>query len=195
MRFTRVILPVAATAAVGVALFGGGAVDTAFTSTATGTLKASTASIGTKIASGTVTLANAIPGTTGPTSDVTITNQGSTPETISVSFGAGSNPNLDGVVDVIWDGQDIGTFASLAGGAVTFESGTTLAAKGDSGDSVTIPVALELDSTAGDSAANTADTISYTVTGTAAADGGNGGNGGVGGTGWNRVTNTQDITP
>jgi hypothetical protein len=57
---------------------------------------------------------------------------------------------------------------------------------------VTIPVALELDSTAGDSAANTADTISYTVTGTAAADGGNGG---VVGTGWNRVTNTQDITP
>jgi hypothetical protein len=173
MKLKRTVLPLAATSAVAAVLFGGTAVHTAFTSSARGSLRASTARVGTQLTNGTVSLTNAVPGDTGPTSNVTITNNGSTPETISVGFGAGSNAALDQVVDVIWDGQDAGSIASLAN--TSFPLGeSTLAAKGATGDSITIPVALMLDSTADNSVINAAsDIVSLTVTGTATSAAGN----------------------
>jgi hypothetical protein len=167
MRISRIVLGLTATGGVAAALFGGGVVNTAFTSTATGTLNASTASIGTTLTDGTISLSNAIPGVAGATQKITVTNQGSTPELISVKFGAGSNPTLDDLVNINWDEADVGTLGSLGGGSVTLNDGDTLAPDGQPGDSVTIPVYLELDSSAGDSVANSSDTVSYTITGTA----------------------------
>ncbi len=166
MNAKKTILPLIAVGGVAAALFGGGAVQTAFTSTATGSFNASTASIGTVLADGTVTLANAVPGDTGPTSSVTITNQGSTPEALAVTFGTGSNPGLDSVVDVIWDGTDVGSLASLTTASLALQ-GSSLQAAGSAGDSVTVPVALMLDTSATDDDANGSDTVSFTVTGTA----------------------------
>jgi archaellum component FlaF (FlaF/FlaG flagellin family) len=173
MKINRTVLPLVATGGVAAVLFGGAAVHTAFTSSATGSFHAATARVGTQLTNGTVSLTNAVPGDVGPTSNVTITNNGSTPETISVGFGAGSNAALDKVVDVIWDGQDAGSIASLANTAFPL-SNATLAAKGAPGDSVTIPVALMLESTADDSVDNAAsDVVSFTVTGTATSAAGN----------------------
>jgi hypothetical protein len=168
MNPKKSILPLVAAGGVAAALFGGGAVHTAFTSTATGTLNASTASIGTVLADGNVTLANAVPGDTGPVSNVTVTNQGSTPETLDVTFGTGSNPGLDSVVDVIWDGTDVGSLTSFNGASLALQ-GSTLQASGSTGDSLTVPVALMLETSATDADANASDTVSFTVTGTAAS--------------------------
>jgi hypothetical protein len=167
MRPSRIVLSLAATGGVAAALFGGGVVNTAFTSTASGSISASTASIGTTLTDGTISLSNAIPGVAGPTQNITVTNQGSTPELISVKFGTGSNPTLDNLVDVNWDGNDVGTLGSLGGASGTLDDGHTLAPNGQPGDSITIPVYLELESSADDSVANSSDTISYTITGTA----------------------------
>jgi hypothetical protein len=194
VKTKHAVFSIIATGGVAAALFGGAAVQTAFTSTATGTLKASTASIGTLLAGGTVTLANAVPGDTGPTSSVTVTNQGSTPETISVAFGAGSNPGLDSVVDVIWDGTDAGSLASLAQSQSLSLGAAVLQPNGSPADSVTIPVALMLEASADDTEANASDSVSFTITGTATSTqatpppttpvGG-----------WNILKNNQDTTP
>lgn len=167
MKTKQFLLPLIGVGGITAALFGGGAVQTAFTSTATGTLKAGTASIGTTLADGTVTLANAIPGDTGPTSNITISNKGSTPETISIAFGTGSNPALDALVDVIWNGTDAGPLSTLqSAGSISLDD-AVLGAKGSGTDSVTIPVALMLESSADDTVANSSDSVSFTITGTA----------------------------
>ncbi len=168
MNIKKTVLPLMAVGGVAAALFGGASVQTAFTSTASGTLKASTASIGTVLADGTVTLANAVPGDTGPTSSVTITNQGSTPETLAVTFGTGTNPGLDSVVDVIWNGSDIGSLASLANVSVALQA-SALQPGGTSGDSLTVPVALMLDTSATNADANSSDAVTFTITGTASS--------------------------
>jgi hypothetical protein len=191
LNLRRTILPLVATGGLAAALFGGNAVHTAFTSTATGTINASTASIGTKITDGTVTLTNAIPGDIGPTSNVTITNQGSTPETLSVLFGAGSNVNLDQVVDVYWNGVDVGSISSIDN--TNLSLGTNiLSAKGGANASATIPVWLELEAGATDTVANGSDVVSFTITGTATDAQQNGGTIGtpVPG-GWNIVKNQE----
>jgi hypothetical protein len=219
MNVKKTVLPLIAVGGVAAALFGGASVQTAFTSTASGSLNASTASIGTVLANGTVTLANAVPGDTGATSSVTITNQGSTPEALAVTFGSGSNAGLDAVVDVIWDGTDIGSLASLAN--VSFAlGGSSLEPGGSSGDSLTVPVALMLDTSATDADANGSDSVSFTITGTATSANSAGcvdgelpgllaGEAGVTqgscsttsattapvGGGWNRVTKTSSLPP
>ncbi|MCL2396146.1 MAG: hypothetical protein FWC87_15860 [Acidimicrobiaceae bacterium] len=193
MKLTRNVIALAATGGVAAALFGGAAVNTAFTSSATGTVNASTASIGTQLTNGKVSLTNAVPGETGPVSQVTITNQGSTPVTVSIAFGTGSNAALDSVVDIIWNGQDAGSLANLAnenfplsGNASTNQA--ELAANGQPGDSITIPVALMLESSADDNVANgSSDIVSYTITGTATTDTSTVGN--PVGTGWNITKN------
>jgi hypothetical protein len=166
MNAIKTILPLIAAGGVAAALFGGAPVQTAFTSAASGTLNASTANIGTVLTNGSVTLANAIPGETGPTSSVTITNNGSTNEALGVTFGPGSNPVLDSVVDVIWDGSDIGSLSSLANESFALQ-GSILRPGGSTGDSLTVPVALRLEPTATDAEANDSDTVSFTITGTA----------------------------
>lgn len=191
MNVKKAILPLMAVGGVAAALFGGGAVHTAFTSIATGTLNASTASIGTLLANGTVTLANAVPGDTGPTSSVTVTNQGSTPESLAVTFGTGSNPGLDSVVDVIWDGSDVGTLASLNGASLALQ-GAVLQAGGSTGDSLTVPVALMLETSATDADANGSDSVSFTITGTATSA--NSTTSSSVPEGWNRVTNVNDFS-
>jgi hypothetical protein len=191
MNAKKTILPLIAVGGVAAALFGGGAVQTAFTSTATGTLNASTASIGTVLANGTVTLANAVPGDTGPTSSVTVTNQGSTPEALAVTFGTGSNPGLDSVVDIIWDGTDVGSLASLNNASLALQ-GAVLQAGGSTGDSLTVPVALMLDTSATDADANGSDTVSFTVTGTATSASTATQTNGVGN--WNRVYNNENFS-
>jgi hypothetical protein len=191
MNARRTILPLIAAGGAAAALLGGGAVQTAFTSTATGTLNASTANIGTVLANGTVTLANAVPGDTGPTSNVTITNQGSSPEALAVTFGAGSNPGLDSVVDVMWDGSDIGSLASLANVSFALQ-GLALQAGGSTGDSLTVPVALMLDTSATDADANGSDSVSFTVTGTATSASTATQTNGLGG--WNRVYNNNNFS-
>jgi hypothetical protein len=176
MKITRSFFALAATGGVAAALFGGAAVHTAFTSSATGTINASTASIGTQLTNGTVSLTNAIPGETGPVSQVTITNEGSTPVTVSITFGTGSNAALDSVVDIIWNNQDVGSIANLANESFPLTGNSSsnqaeLAANGQPNDSITIPVALMLESSADDNVANgSSDTVSYTITGTATTD-------------------------
>jgi hypothetical protein len=197
MNAKKTVLPLIAAGGVAAALFGGASVQTAFTSTATGTLNASTARIGTVLANGVVTLANAVPGDTGPTSSVTITNAGSSPETLAVTFGTGSDPSLDSVIDVIWNGTDIGTLASLANTSFALQ-GNALQPEGSSGDSLTVPVALMLDTTATNAEASGADAVSFTITGTATSTsscGAGSPSGGAGAcqAGWSQVTNSDNF--
>jgi hypothetical protein len=188
-RIRRIALPLMATGGVAAALFGGGAVHTAFTSSASGTLDASTASIGTTLAHGTISLSNALPGDEGDPSSVTITNHGSTYETLSMVIDSGNNPALDNVVDLIWDGTDVGSLASLAN-QDQLSSTATLAPHGQTGDSITMPLALELESTAGNDVAGQSDSISYTVTGTATAQPPAGSTGGT----WSQIGNGSSKT-
>lgn len=171
----RAIVPLLASGGMAAALFGGGAVHTAFTSSGSGTLSANTAKIGTAV-SGNVALSNAVPGDLGTASTVTVTNNGSTPETLAVSLAPTSNPSqnnttLDQYVEVYFGGSPIGSLATLeadygTGHAVTIP-GVSLAANGGS---ASYQVALGLDENAPNTVADSSTEAVFTVTGTATTD-------------------------
>lgn len=170
----RAILPLLASGGMAAALFGGGAVHTAFTSSGSGTLSANTAKIGTAV-SGNVALSNAVPGDLGPTSAVTVTNNGSTPETLAVSLAPTGNPSqnntaLDQYVEVYFNGAAIGNLATLEADYGTGHAATIPGANLAAGGSVSYKIALGLDQNAPNSVADSFTEAVFTVTGTATTD-------------------------
>jgi hypothetical protein len=167
MNIKRAILPLVATGGLGVALFGGAAVSTAWTGADHGNVNVSTASVGTS-APATVSLTNALPGDESPGTQWIVTNQGSTPadEVVTVAPGTTDSPTLDKYVDVFVSGQDIGTVAQLEAGNGTPLVGPNENNRFAAGESRTYTIVLGLASNAPQSVAGQSTSAVFTTTGT-----------------------------
>lgn len=178
----RAVMPLLASGGVAAALFGGAAVHTAFTSSGSSTLNASTATIGTHV-SGTVSIANAVPGDLGPVQNVTITNSGSTPETLAVQVAPTTgedNATLDPYVDVFV--SPVGGTPSYVGTLAQLESETKTPVSlnktvGPDAQAKYV-VQLGLSKTATDAEAGLKTSATFTITGTATTDTASGNTGG-----------------
>jgi hypothetical protein len=164
----RAVIALGITGAATAALFGGSAVSTAFTSSSSGNFHADVArsAIGT---SGTVSLGNAAPGDLGPATTVHVGNQGSTPESLSITL-TGGNPALNPFIDVFVGGQYVGNLATLESATAGGISLHTTIPVG--GPDYTASVALGLNQSADNSVEGMGTDVTYTVTGTATSNGG-----------------------
>lgn len=168
---------VAATGSAALALFGGAAVHTDFTATATKTVTAGAASVGLSVAGGSdtagdITCSNLVPGATEANpweggggyceATVTVTNNGSVTENFTLSVGE-PNPSLaaSDAADVVVSFS--GPFTYSANLAQI--EGTTLPASVpiDSGKSMTVTVEIDLASAAGNNWSGFSFQVPYTV--------------------------------
>lgn len=169
MNVKRSLVAVGATGAVAAAIFGGSAVSTAFSSqSATQYAEGQGASLGVTVANGTFDATGLVPGAT-PTSEgpVTISNNGNTDGTASITFGAftvktdGSDGHQPSADDLIFDvaGQSIPA-SQLAG--QTIQLGTI-----GGGANQSYPVTVGLASGTGNDWNGADAYLPYTVTLTA----------------------------
>jgi hypothetical protein len=109
MKLKRIVIASAAAAGIAGVAFGGQAVSTAFTSSSSGHVHANSASIAHGYQTGDLTLDNAIPGDSGPSTTIGFTNDGSTAVhlvlTITNPHGSDALANdlvlsIDGVGDI-----------------------------------------------------------------------------------------------